>query len=269
MVLVRETRRIVDLEQCGINPTKLFAVYDQIHTTGTDLPFLSTFNARAVQTLGKDMVWRDYVQGAWRMRRLGCGHSIHLFIIPEVHELITRELGLAQLGLSVELQSSTETDILRGVAAWLVINAMRLEKVQFQQLLLQNTSNVWRKQAFSILLKSSRRDLGITFSSPNSEPVTAQGDLVSFYSALSCFSEEVGFSVDESIVPARALTTIIGDMAAAHSELIITKEDQKVVEYLKGLSHQVESSEGKVTLEIVPPPFSHIHIFYSFQSFMI
>ena len=37
----------------------------QIHTTGTDLPFLSTFNARAVQTLSKDMVWRDYVQGAW------------------------------------------------------------------------------------------------------------------------------------------------------------------------------------------------------------
>lgn len=42
----------------------------QIHTTGTDLPFLSTFNARAIQTLGKDMVWRDAVQGAWRMRRL-------------------------------------------------------------------------------------------------------------------------------------------------------------------------------------------------------
>lgn len=45
MVLVRSTRRVVELDQCGIPPTMLFALYDQIHTTGTDLPFLSTFNA--------------------------------------------------------------------------------------------------------------------------------------------------------------------------------------------------------------------------------
>jgi hypothetical protein len=34
MVLVRATERVVELDQCGIAPTKLFAVYDQIHTTG-------------------------------------------------------------------------------------------------------------------------------------------------------------------------------------------------------------------------------------------
>ena len=52
----------------------------------------------AVQTLGKDMVWRDYVQGAWRMRRLARGHTIHLLVIPEVKELIHRELARAQVG---------------------------------------------------------------------------------------------------------------------------------------------------------------------------
>ncbi len=108
MVLVRATGRDVLLSQCGISAVKLFALYDQIHTTGTDLPFLSTFNARAVQTLGKDMVWRDYVQGAWRMRRLGRGHSIHLYVIPEVYQTIHRDLALA--GLTELLPPAFEMD---------------------------------------------------------------------------------------------------------------------------------------------------------------
>lgn len=141
MVLVRATRRVVELEQCGIQPNKLFAVYDQIHTTGTDLPFLSTFNARAVQTLGKYMVWRDYVQGAWRMRRLGRGHSIHLFIIPEVYETVQREISLARCpelakaakSLASSANREVSRGVLRAVAAWLVIDAMRSEKTQVRR----------------------------------------------------------------------------------------------------------------------------------------
>ena len=30
MVLVRATMRVVELDQCGIAPTKLFALYDQV-----------------------------------------------------------------------------------------------------------------------------------------------------------------------------------------------------------------------------------------------
>ena len=41
-------------------------------------------NAVAVITLGKDMVFRDYVQGAYRMRGIGQGQRIHVFVIPEV-----------------------------------------------------------------------------------------------------------------------------------------------------------------------------------------
>ena len=53
--------------------------------------------------------------------------------------------------------------ILSGVAAWLVINAMRSEKTQFQQLLIQNTSNIWRKNAFSTLLSNSKKEFRIGF----------------------------------------------------------------------------------------------------------
>eukprot|EP00463_Aulacantha_scolymantha_P003669 TRINITY_DN4548_c0_g1_i1.p4 TRINITY_DN4548_c0_g1~~TRINITY_DN4548_c0_g1_i1.p4 ORF type:complete len:51 (+),score=9.61 TRINITY_DN4548_c0_g1_i1:646-798(+) len=41
-------------------------------------------NAKAVITLGKDMNFRDYAQGAFRMRGIGKGQTLELFIIPEV-----------------------------------------------------------------------------------------------------------------------------------------------------------------------------------------
>ena len=41
---------------------------DQVHTTGMDIKHV--LSAKAVVTLGKDMVFRDYSQGAWRMRQV-------------------------------------------------------------------------------------------------------------------------------------------------------------------------------------------------------
>mmetsp|Transcript_7246 Transcript_7246/g.21392 ORF Transcript_7246/g.21392 Transcript_7246/m.21392 type:complete len:5155 (-) Transcript_7246:1654-17118(-) len=156
MVLVRATMRVVEIDQCGIKPTELFALYDQIHTTGTDLPFLSTFNARAIQTLGKDMVWRDFVQGAWRMRRIQRGHTIRLMVIPEVLELICREIKKADFpGVDKLLSSDFEgLEALQAICAWLVVNSMASERIQQQQLYMQNAGNVWRKNAFRMLCQS-------------------------------------------------------------------------------------------------------------------
>jgi hypothetical protein len=228
MVLVRATGREVLLSQCGIVPTKLFAIYDQIHTTGTDLPFLSTFNARAVQTLGKDMVWRDYVQGAWRMRRLGRGHTIHLLIIPEVYESIQRDLRQAQLAdLVVPVETAltvadgtdlkTTATMLAACAAWLTLNAMRSEKIQFQQLLLQNSANVWRKNAFRIMLQSAQRGGGVVV------------DQNSYVQALDCFNEKIDFSIADTIEDVNNLHVQIQALVKDNSGLIITTEDHKVI----------------------------------------
>lgn len=59
-VLVRATGRVVSADQCGVPLERRFAFYDQIHTTGMDIKHV--VNATAVITLGKDMVFRDYVQ---------------------------------------------------------------------------------------------------------------------------------------------------------------------------------------------------------------
>lgn len=116
-----------------------------------------THDAVAVLTLGKDMVLRDFAQGAYRMRGIAAGQvcrcddgvgdvahcslsqRIHLLVIPEVRDLIRRELALADStcvldggGGAVSLTSSsarrrpeTDAQLLRDVMAWLVINACR------------------------------------------------------------------------------------------------------------------------------------------------
>ncbi len=82
MMLLRRGLKVVPMHQCDIHKSRRFAFYDQVHTTGMDLEH--ALNAKAVLTLGKDMTFRDYAQGAYRMRGIGKGQNIQLFVIPEV-----------------------------------------------------------------------------------------------------------------------------------------------------------------------------------------
>ena len=54
--------------------------------------------ARAALTLSKDMTFRDYAQGAFRMRGIGAGQRIELIAIPEVQRLIQDAVGTAAGG---------------------------------------------------------------------------------------------------------------------------------------------------------------------------
>ena len=82
MIYVKATGRVLKLSQCGIAVENRFAFYDQIHTTGMDIKH--TLSARAAITIGKDMVFRDLAQGAYRMRGIAQGQTITMLIIPEV-----------------------------------------------------------------------------------------------------------------------------------------------------------------------------------------
>ena len=62
-------------------------------------------NAKAAMTLGKDMVFRDLAQGAFRMRQIARGQTIHLLVIPEVRDLMGRELRKALPALSASSEA--------------------------------------------------------------------------------------------------------------------------------------------------------------------
>jgi len=106
------------------------------------------------------------------MRGIGRGQTIHLFVIPEIERLMARELKEAEMHLPGSYPHLTyahslniiylsdmpeEKKVLIDVSAWLVINSMRSERIQFNQLCIQNVSNVWRKNSFKTLLKNHRR----------------------------------------------------------------------------------------------------------------
>jgi hypothetical protein len=81
MILLRASGRSTSLAQCGIPPAQRFTFYDQIHTTGMDIK--QAPSAKAIVTIGKAMTFRDYAQGTFRMRGIGKGQSIVLYLTPE------------------------------------------------------------------------------------------------------------------------------------------------------------------------------------------
>eukprot|EP00941_MAST-03F_sp_MAST-3F-sp1_P005353 g5353.t1 len=155
IVLERSSGRLMPLAQCGIKHENRFTFYDQVHTTGMDIKQCPS--ARAVVTIGKDMSFRDYAQGAFRMRGIGKGQRIKLFIIPEVEKRIAAELDRKE-----GVKSCPELD----VPAWLLTNSMKLECLQFLQLCVQELYNVWRRNALRSLIEDveEARTKGITSS---------------------------------------------------------------------------------------------------------
>ena len=193
MMLMRTGMNVVRLNQSGIPPHRRFSFYDQIHTTGMDIH--QCIDARAVLTLGKDMTFRDYAQGAFRMRGIGKGQTIQLFIIPEVLRLVQDQhrriagvappmpqqlatsphnpLGSEFLPIASPLplphsapaaMPSSGKQLLIQVASWLTINGMKSENMQFRMLCHQSIDNVSRKRAFGLLAANYRELTQLAFS---------------------------------------------------------------------------------------------------------
>jgi hypothetical protein len=164
MVLLRKGKKVVKLADCGLALNERFSFYDHVHTTGMDIK--QAVDARAALTLGKDMVFRDYAQGAFRMRGIGKGQTIHLVVTPEVLDLIVKNVAIGTKGrfvasvdqipnLLLQLKTSAEEEqFLRNVLSWLILNSMKVDSVQYNLLCEQNVANIWRKICFNFLLKN-------------------------------------------------------------------------------------------------------------------
>lgn len=135
------------------------------------------------------MTFRDFAQGAWRMRGIGFGQTLTLLIPPEVANLVeknarqSRSLGFGDRlfgrnkennlslnnnvplnnnmmmidrldGLTQHLKSRNTHQDLSEVCAWLVIKGIESESIQLRLLSEHNLFNVWRKNAFNHLCNS-------------------------------------------------------------------------------------------------------------------
>ena len=123
MIYIRGAEKAIPLSECGLSRGDRFTFYDQVHTTGMDIK--QHLNAVAIQTIGKDMSFRDLAQGAFRMRKIGQGQKIHLYVVPEVKRLIRDVYG------------GSGTLAVRA-SGWLQLNGLRLDTLQHLQLQSQN-----------------------------------------------------------------------------------------------------------------------------------
>ena len=232
---MRATGRAVSADQCGVPLDRRFAFYDQIHTTGMDIKHV--VNAIAVITLGKDMVFRDYVQGAYRMRGIGAGQRIHLYMIPEVHDLVLRELRAAG-GACLEMAAACASGgggvrMLEAVVSWLVINSMRAEQMQWSMLCIQNVANIYRKNAFRRILSAAGAFAEKVTDAPKqpAAPLPAPAaDLVAtlpLRRSLKVFDESIDFSLEASVPDPIPFEAKLREMLTAHDEFILTPEEHE------------------------------------------
>eukprot|EP00961_Rhodomonas_salina_P267875 3619502-Rhodomonas_salina.2 len=186
---------------------------------------------------GKDMVFRDYgelllfshssptfAQGAYRMRGIGAGQRIHLFIIPEVQGLMKRKLKACGQNPVISGEPTATAQTLQCVVAWLVINSMRSEQLQWSMLCLQNTRNIYRKNCFWRILKGVEefvsavadkdkaateitvKQSSVTDSAMRSVRRLSQSDgrlqnvtTLSVKECLKVFEEEINFALESSV----------------------------------------------------------------------
>eukprot|EP00760_Papus_ankaliazontas_P024689 PhM_4_TR2411/c0_g2_i1/m.74313 len=223
MILVRSTGRVLRLAECGIPKERRFAFYDQVHTTGMDIDH--TPNAQAVLTLGKDMTFRDYSQGAYRMRGISQGQTVQLLIIPEVYDMIMRTLRPTRKGDAVPdasidaLPSRKPVDVLVDVSAWLFVNSILSEHTQYKQLCLQNVSNVWRKEGYKTLAGACERGEFRLDGKVADETLKA----------LTLFREPVDFSVSGKVPQLRMFSEGVEAYIAQHAGFIRSDAGKAVI----------------------------------------
>ena len=212
MIMLRSSFVILPLAQCGIPLSRMFVFFDQIHTTGMDVRMV--INAKACQTLGKDMTFRDYAQGAFRMRQIGAGQTIDVLIIPEVKRLIQAHVAVAR-GSKPSADGSDPVSLV-DISAWLVINSMRLEKVQFNMLCEQSIENVWRKRAWATVLDTYQR-----VGTETSNAITQ--------ASVDVFRERVDYSIENVVPTPLPFVQKLEKMIREHATFLQDATDQAAV----------------------------------------
>ena len=152
--------------QCGTPLKRRFTLYDQRHTTGTDIK--QAPNARALATLGKGITFRDHSQACWRMRQIAKGQCIDVLLVDEVVKLVTRELKKDQ-----GMNNSKVSVTMEMVMTWMLRNNMLMESMQQIQLSDQAISNLPRRIGFHELLRSDT-------------PGTSRADKLATYTPCEC-----------------------------------------------------------------------------------
>lgn len=232
MVLLRKGLKVVKLVDSGLAWNERFTFYDQVHTTGMDIK--QAVDACAALTLGKDMVFRDYAQGSFRMRGIGKGQTIKLLVVPEISDRIKTQVSIgAGLKVNADEYSLNPTQFLRDVLSWLNINSMRVDGIQFNLLCEQNVNNIWRKRSFGRL----RNNYNVVGSDKCPPEVIR---------SLQVFRERVDFEIENSVPQSVKYSQKIFNMIDNHKDILIDDREKKTSQYVLSLIQEEERRTDEI-----------------------
>lgn len=82
--------RVTPIQNCSLGLHERFTVFAKPFTTGTNIPQSPT--AVAYMTIGRDIILRDLLQTAWRMRKIDKGQQIQFIVADDIKKIILETL---------------------------------------------------------------------------------------------------------------------------------------------------------------------------------
>jgi hypothetical protein len=191
------------------------------------------------------------------MRGINKGQRVHIYVIPEVKDLMIRELNNGASIKTSGFESKPITDYLKwdsrspadckivliAINAWLIINSIRSERVQFNQLCIQNVANVWRKNAYSQLLIRHHE-----ITSANSYHDVER----ELRECLETFCEPIDFSLLENMTDPIHFSDSIRDRMTGFKNLIKTAQESQIIDDILSMISLQRSSD------IIPVEGGHV-----------
>ncbi|KAG1697926.1 hypothetical protein DVH05_015410 [Phytophthora capsici] len=136
-MLAEKTRRIkVPLKKASMLEKETFVIFDEARSRGSDMKLLP--EAAAVLTLGPKLTKDKLMQGAGRMRQLGCNQTLWLASFDEVAQSVLQVTGRCELS-SVSaidvlnwVMDNTKAEAVRGLLEW-ATNGIHFRKTQLDR----------------------------------------------------------------------------------------------------------------------------------------
>ncbi|CAK9015799.1 unnamed protein product [Durusdinium trenchii] len=153
-LLRRTSATAVKVSNCTLPLHRRFVFYDQVHTTGIDIRHPA--HACAALTLGKDSTFRDFAQGAYRLRGIKKGQRLQVLVTPEVAARIEEEVPMAKRDSDLDAASPPQVSMLDKVCAWLLVRQVSAEQTQRRLLSRQAVQYQGRRYAYETLMKKIR-----------------------------------------------------------------------------------------------------------------
>ncbi|POM75680.1 LOW QUALITY PROTEIN: Hypothetical protein PHPALM_7182 [Phytophthora palmivora] len=136
-MIAEKTRRIkVPLKKASMLEKETFVIFDEARSRGSDMKLLP--NAAAVLTLGPKLTKDKLMQGAGRMRQLGCNQTLWIASFDEVAQSVlqtsehSEESALTTLDVLNWVMDNTKTESVRGLLEW-AGNGIHFRKTQLNR----------------------------------------------------------------------------------------------------------------------------------------